>query len=182
MSTLKLCLGQCWGLRPHRPQNRVVQFGNILFLVRIPSIQDDSVNAAHDKTQENVIRILNTYKKVAMVGLSANPERPSYGVAEYLISRGYEVIPVNPRYDKILGKQSYPSLHDVPKPLEIVDVFRKSEDVLPVAEDALKEGAKVFWMQLNIRNDEAADLLEKHGITVIQDRCIAQELRHHLPG
>src|ERR1700684_2860964 len=99
-----------------------------------------------------ILEILKTYKTIAVIGLSANPARPSYGVTEYMQSVGYKIIPVNPNETEVLGEKSYARLEDVPEMIEIVDVFRRSEDVPPVVESAIKIGARVIWMQLGIEN------------------------------
>ena len=125
-------------------------------------------------------RFLQEYKHIAVVGISINPSRPSNYVARYLQSVGYDIIPVNPNYagQTVLGKRIYPSLIEAKKagePIEIVDVFRRSQYVLPIAEDAIQIGAKVLWFQMGIRNDKAAQEAEEAGLTVIQDRCIKIE-------
>jgi predicted CoA-binding protein len=124
--------------------------------------------------------ILKTYKTIAVVGLSANPERPSYGVTEYMKRAGYRIIPVNPNEREVLGEKSYARLEDVPEKFEIVDIFRRTEDVLPVVESAIRAGAKVIWMQLGIENAEAAETARAAGLTVIEDACIFVEHRKRL--
>ena len=129
---------------------------------------------------EAICRILDRYRRVVVVGLSPKPERDSHRVARFLLERGYSVIPVNPGQTEILGLPCYPSLREVPGPLEIVDVFRRAEAVPALAREAAAAGARVFWMQLGIRHPEAAAFLERAGLTVIQDRCIKIEyLRCH---
>jgi len=100
-------------------------------------------------------RILREAKVIAVVGLSADWFRPSYFAAKYMQEHGYRVIPVNPKYAEILGEKCYPSLRDIHQPVDIVDVFRKTADVMPIAEDAIKIGARVLWQQLGVRNEEA---------------------------
>jgi predicted CoA-binding protein len=124
--------------------------------------------------------ILKTYKTIAVVGLSANPERPSYGVTEYMQKAGYKIIPVNPNEREVLGEKSFARLEDVPEKIEIVDVFRRPEDVPPVVESAIRVGAKVIWMQLGIENAEAAEKARAAGLTVIEDACIFVEHRKRL--
>lgn len=119
--------------------------------------------------------IIERYGTVAVVGLSPKAERESHQVARFLQSHGYRIIPVNPGQKKILGETCYPSLTAIPEPVEIVDVFRRSESVVPIAEEAVQVGAKVFWMQLGIRNDAAAEKLRAAGVTVVTDRCIKIE-------
>ncbi len=122
-----------------------------------------------------ICRLLHQYRTVAVVGLSPKPERDSHRVARFLQEKGYRVIPVNPGQTEILGEVCYPSLLDIPEPVEIVDVFRRTEAVPPIAEEAMQIGAKVFWMQLGIRHGEVAEKLRGHPMTVIMDRCIKIE-------
>jgi len=121
------------------------------------------------------IRILKTYKRIAMIGLSANPFRPSHFAAIYLLSHGYQVTPVNPREREILGRRSYPSLRDVQPPIEIVDIFRESAAVPALVDDAIAVGAKVVWMQLGVIHEEAAEKARQAGLAVVMDRCIKIE-------
>jgi predicted CoA-binding protein len=123
------------------------------------------------------LRLLTTYKTIAMVGLSPDPMRPSHFAAIYMLSNGYEVIPVNPRVagQEILGQKVYASLADIPRPVEIVDVFRKPSECVPIAEQAVAIGAKVFWMQLGVINDEAIRIAREGGLETVQDRCVKIE-------
>ena len=121
--------------------------------------------------------ILADSKVIAVVGLSANPERPSNEVAGYLMEQGYQVIPVNPNEKEILGQTSYPDLGSIPVAVDVVDVFRKSEDVLPIAEEAVRIGAKALWMQEGVKNKEAAALARKAGLKVVMDKCMLK--RHY---
>lgn len=109
------------------------------------------------------------------MGASPNPERPSHRVASYLIEQGYHVIPVNPNAQQILGKPSYPNLSSVPETIEIVDIFRRSEEVMPIVEEAIKIGAKVVWMQEGIVNEEAAAKARDAGLLVVMDKCMLKE-------
>jgi len=120
-------------------------------------------------------RILATHKVIAVVGLSADWYRPSYFAAKYMQEHGYTVIPVNPRYPEILGRTCYASLRDIPTPVGIVDVFRKTEDVGPIADDAIAIGAKVLWQQLGVKNMEAAARAEAAGLEAVVDRCVKIE-------
>jgi len=120
--------------------------------------------------------ILTTYRTVAIVGLSSDPLKPSCKVAVYLVDHGYNVIPVNPKAAEILGKKSYPSLSAVPEKVEIVDIFRRPEDVMPIVEEAIKVGAKVVWMQEGIVNEAAAQKAQEAGLQVVMDKCIRREL------
>lgn len=119
-----------------------------------------------------ILDLLKSLKTIAIVGISNDPEKPSYKVAEYLKNNGYKIIPVNPKYDTVLGEKCYKSLSDIEESVDIVDVFRKKEDILPIAQEALKIKPKIFWMQLGIDNQEAKELLEKHGIFVIENTCL----------
>ena len=120
-------------------------------------------------------RILREAKVIAVVGLSADWFRPSFFAAKYMQEHGYRVIPVNPKYAEILGEKCYPSLPDIPQPVDIVDVFRKTADVMPIAEDAIKIGAKVLWQQLGVRNEEAAAKARAAGLLTVMDRCVKIE-------
>jgi uncharacterized protein len=120
-------------------------------------------------------RILGEHRVIAVVGLSADWFRPSYFAAKYMQEHGYRVIPVNPKYGEILGEKCYPSLRAVPEPVEIVDVFRKSADVPPVAEEAIAIGAKVLWQQLGVKNEAAAARARAAGLETVMDRCVKIE-------
>jgi len=120
-------------------------------------------------------RILKTSKVIAVVGLSADWFRPSYFAAKYMIEHGYTVIPVNPRYDSILGQKCYKSLRDIPVKVDIVDCFRKTQDIMPIAEDAIAIGAKVLWQQIGVLNTEAAKKAEAAGLETVMDRCVKIE-------
>ena len=129
-----------------------------------------------DKNSDDVIKRIYDFKNIAVVGMSPNEGKPSNYVPKYLIEKGYNVIPVNPMYGEILGKKSYPKVSDIPHQVDILDIFRKSEDVLPVVQDAiLKNGIKVIWMQLGIYNMEAKEIAEEKGLSVIYNRCILKE-------
>lgn len=130
----------------------------------------------HDNYPDSYIRgILNTVKTIAMVGISPKESRPSYFVFKYLIERGYRVIPVNPGQagKEILGQKFYARLADIPEPIDMIDVFRGSEHVLPIVREALalRPKPQVIWTQLTVRNDEAAALAEANGIKVVMNRC-----------
>ena len=129
-----------------------------------------------DKKSDEELRRIYGFKNIAVVGMSPTEGKPSNYVPKYLIEKGYNVTPVNPVYDEILGDKSYPKVSDIPHQVDIVDIFRKSEDVLPVVQDAiLKNGIKVIWMQLGIYNREAKEIAEKRDIGVIYNRCILKE-------
>ncbi len=120
-------------------------------------------------------RILETYKRIAMVGLSSNPFRPSHFAAIYMLSHGYDVTPVNPNETEVLGRRAYASLRDVPGPIEIVDIFRERSAVPAIVDDAIAVGAKVIWMQLGIIHEEAAERAIQAGLEVVMDRCVKIE-------
>lgn len=120
-------------------------------------------------------RILTDYKRVAIVGLSADWSRPSNFVGKYLLEHGFEVIPVNPKYDEILGQRCYPDLAAIPTPVDIVDLFQRPERVPPFVDAAIDIGAKVVWMQLGIVHEEAAATARAAGLEVVMDRCIKIE-------
>lgn len=120
-------------------------------------------------------RILKSNRVIAVVGLSANWWRPSYFVAKYLQDHGYRVIPVNPAYQQVLGEKCYASLKDVPEKIDMVDCFRKAEEIPALAEDAIAIGAKCLWMQLGVVNEAAAARARAAGMDVIMDRCVKIE-------
>ena len=126
---------------------------------------------------EEIKDVLRRCTAVAVVGISPKEDRPSYGVASYLKSKGYRIIPVRPDGDEILGERVYHSLTEIPRGIEIdvVDIFRKSEDVPPAVEDAIHRGAKVVWMQEGVINHEACTKAEKAGLKVVMDRCMKKE-------
>jgi uncharacterized protein len=129
----------------------------------------------HDSYEDPYIRgILNTTKTIAMVGVSANVSRPSYFAFKYLLERGYRMIPINPALTRdLLGQKTYGSLLDVPEPVDMVDIFRSSQYAHAIVEEALKmrPRPRVIWMQLGIRNDEAAQFAEANGLKVVMNRC-----------
>ena len=130
----------------------------------------------HDQYPDSYIRgILNTVKTIAMVGFSPKENRPSYFVFKYLLERGYRVIPVNPGQagKEVLGQKIYAKLSDIPEPIDMVDIFRSSEHALPIVQEALalKPKPQVIWLQLTVRNDEAAKLAEAAGLKVVMNRC-----------
>ncbi len=132
------------------------------------------------QTPALILGILQQYRRIAMVGLSANPTRPSYFAATYLKAYGYEIIPVNPAYEEVMGLKCYPSLAEVPQPLEVVDVFRRSEDVAPIVADAIRLGAKVVWMQLGVLDAAAGEQAKAAGLGLVMDRCMKIEhARYH---
>ena len=128
-------------------------------------------------------QILIEARVIAMVGASANPERPSHGIMKRLLKAGYRVIPVNPKETEVLGQRSYAALRDIADQIDIVDVFRRSEDTPAIADDAIAVHAKVLWLQLGVSNEEAARRAEAAGLTVIMDKCIgATHLALQIPA
>ena len=120
-------------------------------------------------------RILRESRVIAVVGLSADWYRPSHFAAKYMQQHGYRIVPVNPRYHEILGEKCYASLRDVPGEIDIVDVFRKTQDVMSVAEDAIAIGAKVLWQQLGVKNEAASERARQAGLDAVMDRCVKIE-------
>ena len=126
----------------------------------------------HNPSDQELIALLESASTIAMVGASSNPDKDSHGIMRKLQSVGYRVIPVNPREKEVLGEQAYASLNDIPIPVDIVDVFRKPEDTPPLADEAVKIGAKALWLQTGISSEEAAARATAGGLTVIMDACI----------
>ena len=124
-----------------------------------------------------ILELLKKYRTIAVVGLSSNPMRPSHGVTEYMQSAGYRTIPVNPNETEVLGEKSYARLEDVSEKIDIVNVFRRAEEVPPVVESAIRIGAKAVWMQLGVENEQAAEKARAAGLVVIEDACILVEHR-----
>jgi len=120
-------------------------------------------------------RILKQTHTIAVVGLSANWYRPSYFAAKYMQGHGYRIIPVNPMYTEVLGEKCWPDLKSIPEPVDLVDCFRKSEEIPAIAEDAIAIGAKVLWMQLGVINENAARRAREAGLEVVMDRCVKIE-------
>ncbi|MEE9247933.1 MAG: CoA-binding protein [Dehalococcoidia bacterium] len=126
---------------------------------------------------DTVQEIIEKCKTVAVVGLSPQPSRDSYAVAQYLQSQGYRIIPVNPRIEEVLGEKSYPDLKSIPEPVDVVDVFRRPEEALPLVEQAVEIGARAVWMQKGVVNQEAAALARAAGLMVVMDMCLECEVR-----
>ena len=138
--------------------------------------------AFENPSREQIKQILQDANNIAVVGLSDDPSKTSHMVSEAMQRKGYRIIPVNPNASEILGEKCYPTLADVPEPIDIVNVFRRPEHTPPIAKDAVAAGAKVLWLQLGIANDEAAAIAEEGGLTVIMDRCIKVEDSILLPN
>ena len=126
---------------------------------------------------EQITELLKNAKTIAVVGLSDNPMRTSYGVSEYMQSQGYRIIPVNPLIEESLGEKAYATLSDVPEKIDIVNVFRRSEFVPEVVEEAIRLGVPAIWMQEGVVHEEAAEKARAAGIFVVMDRCILKEHR-----
>jgi uncharacterized protein len=135
----------------------------------------DGAGSSTQPSADTILEMLKKYKTIAVVGLSSNPMRPSHGVTEYMQGAGYRIIPVNPNETEVLGEKSYARLEDVPERVDIVNVFRRAEEVSPVVESAIRIGAKVVWMQLGIENEEAAEKARAAGLAVVEDACILIE-------
>lgn len=129
--------------------------------------------ARPNPSDEQIRQLLTTASTIAVVGASSKPDRASYGVMQRLQRAGYTVIPVNPNEKEVLGERAYRSLADVPVPIDIVDVFRRSEHTPAVADEAVKAGARALWLQFGISNDEAAARASRAGLLVVMDACIA---------
>jgi uncharacterized protein len=126
-------------------------------------------------TDEEIIEILQPPKTVAVVGISDKPDRDSFQVARYLMNQGYRIIPVNPLLETVLGLRCYPSLRDIEERIDIVDIFRRSEAVPEIVDEAIGVGAKVVWMQLGVVHEEAAERAQKAGLKVVMDRCMKRD-------
>lgn len=126
---------------------------------------------------DQIAEVLKSAKTIAVVGVSDNPTRPSYGVAAYLQHHGYRIIPVNPTIDSVLGEKAYSSLLDVPVKIDVVDIFRRSENVPPIIDQAIQLKVPAIWMQETVIHEEAARKAREKGIVVVMDRCILKEHR-----
>ena len=120
-------------------------------------------------------KILDFSRTIAVVGLSPKPDRPSYKVASYLKEQGYKIIPVDPAEQEIVGEPCYPDLGSIPEPVDVVDVFRRPEEVPPIVEEAIRIGAKALWMQEGVINEEAANWAREAGLMVVMDKCMRKE-------
>lgn len=142
-----------------------------------PPSSNAGIEPQHENPSPDELRaILESARTIAMVGASSNPERASNGIMKRLQRVGYRVIPVNPRETEVLGEKSYASLSEVPEPIDIVDVFRRSEETAPIADEAVAVGAKVLWLQSGVSSTEAARRAAAGGLTVVMDNCIGQTL------
>ena len=141
------------------------------------SAEDRCELPAANASPTEIAGLLNSARRIAVVGLSPRPDRPSYGVAQYLKAAGYRIIPVNPNATEVLGERAFASLDDFPGSVDIVEIFRKPEDVPPVVEAAIRKGAKAVWMQTGIVHNAAAATARAAGLTVVMDRCMMVEHR-----
>lgn len=123
-------------------------------------------------SDDELKQLLTTARTIAVVGASSNPERPSHGIMKKLLAVGYQVFPVNPRETEVLGQKAYASLSAVPEKIDIVDVFRRSEETPPIADEAVAAGAKVLWMQSGVSNEETAERAKAGGLTVVMNACV----------
>lgn len=137
----------------------------------------ESSNIVPHGSADPITDILRKCKTIAVVGLSSNPRRPSHEVTEYMQRAGYRIIPVNPNETKVLGEKSYARLEDVPEKIDVVNIFRRPEEVSAVMDSAIRIGAPVVWMQLGIENEEAAEKARAAGLMVVEDACIFIEHR-----
>ena len=133
------------------------------------------INMEKDEHSDDEIKDIFSLKNVAVVGMSKNPQKASHYVPKYLSEQGYNIMPINPTTNEILNKKSYQNISEVDQPIDIVDVFRPSEQVLPVVEEAIKMKPKVIWLQEGIHNEEAEELARKQGIKVVFNRCMLAE-------
>jgi predicted CoA-binding protein len=141
-------------------------------------MSDDCELPIQNASDDEIRHILATARTIAIVGLSPNPDRDSYRVAAYLQQHGYTIIPVNPSATEILGGKSYPSLREVPRPVDIVDIFRKPEAVPEIVDEAIAIGTRVIWMQMGIAHNVAADKARAAGLQVVMSRCIMVDHRN----
>jgi len=129
-------------------------------------------------TSAHIVDLLRKCRTIAVVGLSSKQYRASYGVSEYMQKHGYRIIPVNPNENEVLGEKSYARLEDIPEHVDIVDIFRRSEAVLPIVDSAIRIGANAVWMQEGVIHEEAAQKAKDAGLDVVMDRCILKEHMH----
>lgn len=128
-----------------------------------------------DGYSDEEVRSILSFKNIAVVGISRDPSKDAHMVPKYLMDNGYNIIPVNPFADEVLGRKAYKSLNDVPYDVDVVDVFRPSDQVQQIVKEAIEKGVKVIWLQLGIYNREAVEEARRHGIKVVYNRCMMQE-------
>jgi len=134
------------------------------------------MNGEFQKT-ETVMKILRNYRTIAVVGISDKEDRPSFRVASYLQSQGYRIVPVNPRISTVLGEDAYPDLRSIPFEIDVVDIFRRSEDVPPIVDSAIEIGARAVWMQEGVISPESAGKARENGLDAVMDLCMLKEHR-----
>jgi len=127
------------------------------------------------KDRKTVEKILGNYRIVAVVGISDKPDRPSFGVASYLQRQGYRIVPVNPRLESVLGEKAYPDIQSIPFEIDVVDIFRKSEEVAPIVDAAIAKKAKAVWMQEGVIDEESAQKARDNGLDAVMDLCMLKE-------
>jgi len=127
------------------------------------------------KDRKTVEKILGNYRIVAVVGISDKPDRPSFGVASYLQRQGYRIVPVNPRLKSVLGEKAYPDIQSIPFEIDVVDIFRKSEEVAPIVDAAIAKKAKAVWMQEGVIDEESAQKARDNGLDAVMDLCMLKE-------
>lgn len=128
-----------------------------------------------EQPERAIVEILKNHRVVAVVGLSSDPGRPSYQVAQYLQNHGYRIVPVNPGCQEVLGEKCYPSLKDIPFPVEVVDIFRKVDAIPAIVDEAIAVGAQAVWLQLGLEEPQSAQKAEKAGLRVVMNRCMKVE-------
>jgi len=148
---------------------------NICYRIANPKIVQSCSLIREVLMEADINKIFKESKNIAVAGISNKMGRPSLTVASYLKGQGYSVIPVNPNYTEVMGEMCYPNLESIPAEIDVVDIFRKTEDVMPIVESAIKIGVKVVWMQEGIVNEEAAIKAREAGLLVVMDRCILKE-------
>ena len=138
------------------------------------------MNISKYQNESVIRRLLNESKTIAVYGASNKIWRTSHSISKFLLEVGYEMIPVNPNYDEVLGVKCYPTLSDIETQIDIVDVFRRPSEVIPIAEEAVQIGAKAIWFQEGVINEAAAEIASSGGLDVIMDRCILKEYNFHI--
>ena len=142
-------------------------------VVKVEIMKNNQIN-------DGIPEILKDYKNIAVVGVSVKPERDSHSVARFMLNHGYNMIPVNPQYKEVLGKTCYPELTGITSTVDLVDIFRKSDQVIPIIEQAIEIGAKAVWMQLGVINQAAAELALNAGLKVVMNRCWKIEYQNYM--
>jgi uncharacterized protein len=165
-------LQKCLGIKMLEPRQEQLVLGNLK-----SKMTEECEFPKSNATTDEIRNILNVSKVIAVVGLSDKTDRPSYHVAEYLQSNGYKIIPVNPMISQWKGMKSYPNLKAIPEPVDIIDIFRRPDDVSEIVDEAISQNAKVIWMQEGIVNNVAADRARNAGLQVVMNKCMLKEHR-----